>query len=432
MILSSEVLQNGLFGMAVLRPQALFGLDGMDPLVHALIWSLSANTIMFVLVSSYTKANPLEQLQGALFVDVFQNRSDESTRFEPGQVRAEDLFVLAQRILGTTPARELFDEMARAQGLYQGLPQPTDAMILQLEQVLSGSVGAASAHAMVAQVAGYGNISMTELIDIADETQKLIETSRELSEKSSALSRTTTQLRDANKRLRRLDQQKDDFLSQVSHELRTPMTSIRSFSELLLEDRDLPEDERKRFVGIINEESLRLTRLLDEILDMSRLESGSIELEMESRDAEAIIDGALNALDGIIRKKNITISRYSEANEIPHIMVNEDRCLQVLINLLSNAIKYNTSKQPKITIRCHTTNSLLYIDIADNGGGVSRDDADTVFDKFSRGKRGSLDQGAGLGLAISRTIARHMGGDLTLEFNDDDSSYFRLGVRLVR
>ncbi len=410
----------------------MFGLDGMDPLVHALIWSLSANTIMFVLVSSYTKANPLEQLQGALFVDVFHNRSDESTRFEPGQVRVEDLFVLAQRILGSTPARELFDDMARAQGFNQGLPQPTDAMILQLEQVLSGSVGAASAHAMVAQVAGYGNISMTELIDIADETQKLIETSRELSEKSSALSRTTTQLRDANKRLRRLDQQKDDFLSQVSHELRTPMTSIRSFSELLLEDRDLPDEERQRFVGIINEESLRLTRLLDEILDMSRLESGSIELEMESLDAETIIDGALNALDGIIRKKNITISRYSEANEIPQIMVNEDRCLQVLINLLSNAIKYNTSKQPKITIRCHTTNSQLYIDIADNGGGVSRDDADTVFDKFSRGKRGSLDQGAGLGLAISRTIARHMGGDLTLEFNDDDSSFFRLRARLVR
>ena len=123
-------------------------------MVHAVIWSLGANALAFMVVSSLSEASPLDRLQGALFVDVFRNRPGETTRFEPGQAKVEDLFVLAQRILGTEPARRLFDSMALEQGLAGVLPWPTDAMIVQLERVLAGNVGAASAHAMVARVAG--------------------------------------------------------------------------------------------------------------------------------------------------------------------------------------------------------------------------------------------------------------------------------------
>ena len=154
-IVSAEVLQNGLFGVQALRPQALFGLVDVDPLVHAVIWSLGTNTLVFMIVSTLSGASPLDRLQGALFVDVFRNPTDGTTRFEPGQTNVEDLFVLAQRILGTGPARRLFDTMASEQGLASGLPRPTDAMILQLERVLAGNVGAASAHAMVARIARF-------------------------------------------------------------------------------------------------------------------------------------------------------------------------------------------------------------------------------------------------------------------------------------
>ncbi len=424
-LLDSEMLTHGPFGIAALTPQSLFGLDGLDPLVHALVWSLGTNTLTFMVVSSLTEAKPLELLQGALFVDVFRDMPNESTRFEPGQAHAEDLFVLAQRILGTGPARKLFDKMAWEQGLTSGLPNPTAAIIVQLERVLAGSVGAASAHAMVGRVAGRGSISMTELIDIADETQRLIETSRELSEKSTELTTTTTQLREANDRLRQLDAQKDDFLSQVSHELRTPMTSIRSFSEILLSAEAVTDDERMRFVSIIHEESQRLTRLLDEILDMGRLEAGTLDIPLGNVDAGRVIDAAINSLDGVIRKKQVTIHRQLSDGPIM-VKANEDRMQQVLINLLSNAIKYNTAKQPEIHVRSKTAGDSLNIDISDNGGGVRREEAATVFEKFSRGRRSKLDQGAGLGLSISRAIARTMGGDLTLEFAADQTSYFRL------
>jgi Na+/proline symporter/nitrogen-specific signal transduction histidine kinase len=424
-ILGEDVLANGLFGFAALRPQALFGLVGYDPLVHAVIWSLGANSLVFMIVSSLSEASPLDRLQGALFVDVFRNRSDETTRFEPGQAKSEDLFVLAQRILGTEPARRLFDSMAREQGVTNGLPRPGDAMILQLERVLAGNVGAASAHAMVARVAGRGSISMTELIDIADETQRLIETSRELSSKSAELTMMANELRKANQQLRQLDLQKDEFLSQVSHELRTPMTSIRSFSEILLSAESVTDEERQRFIGIIHEESQRLTRLLDEILDMSRLEAGILEMPLDSVDANEVIDAAIDTLDGLIRKKQVKLHRQLSPG-IARVQANEDRMQQILINLISNSIKYNISEQPEIVVRSEANADSLFIDISDNGGGVRREEAVKIFEKFSRGHRSKLDHGAGLGLSISRAIARAMGGDLTLEFVDDETSFFRL------
>jgi Na+/proline symporter/nitrogen-specific signal transduction histidine kinase len=413
-LLSEAVLNDGLWGIEALRPRALLGLEGFDPLIHALVWSVGANTLLFLIVSGLTNPHPLERLQGALFIDVFRG----------------DLFVLAQRILGTEPARELFDEMARGQGRASGLPYPTDTVIARLERELAGSVGAASANAMVSRVAGHETVSMTELIDIADETQRLIETSRQLSQKSAELERAARQLREANERLRTLDAQKDDFLSQVSHELRTPMTSIRSFSEILLGDEPVSEDERERFIAIINDESLRLTRLLDEILDINRLEAGTIDLPMGPTDPEAAIAAALGTVSGVARKYGVTVCRDPAPDGVM-VQANEDRLRQALINLLSNAVKYNSAEAPEIRVHPHARGSFLNIDIIDNGGGVSAEEATVVFEKFNRGRRAGSDHGAGLGLPISRAIMRTMGGDLTVEFAADKTSFFRLRLALA-
>jgi signal transduction histidine kinase len=429
-LLSEAVLIDGLWGVEALRPRALLGLQGLDPLIHSLVWSIGANTLLFLIVSGLTDKRPLERLQGALFVDVFHSAAGETPRFVEDSATSEDLFVLAQRILGTDPAREMFDEMARRQGLTTGLPNPTDAVIAWLERELTGSVGAASAHAMVRRVAGRETVSMTELIDIADETQRLIENSRQLSDKSAELERAAAQLREANKRLRTLDAEKDDFLSQVSHELRTPMTSIRSFSEVLLGDDPVSEDERNRFIAIINDESLRLTRLLDEILDISRLEAGSLDLPLGSTDPEAAIAAALGTVSGVVRKNGVTVLREPAPGGIM-VRANEDRLRQALINLLSNAVKYNGTAAPEIRVLPHASSGFLNIDVIDNGGGVSAHEAATVFEKFNRGSRSGRDHGAGLGLPISRAIMRTLGGELTVEFAPGGTSFFRLRLALA-
>ena len=428
-LLSAATIADGPWGVALLRPEALFGLIGLDPLVHALVWSLGANTVLFLAISALSEAHPLERLQGAQFVDVFSASAQQQAGFAPGAAKAEDLFVLAQRIFGTDRARVLFDEMARAQGRAFGLPAPTPPMIGRLERELAGSVGAASAHAMVGRIAGDRNLSMSELMEIADETQQLIETSRELSEKSAELERAARQLREANERLRRLDAQKDDFLSQVSHELRTPMTSIRSFSEILL-GKDLSASDRARFNTIIHSESLRLTRLLDEILDISQLEAGTLDLPLTEVDARTALDGAVDTVTGLAEARRIRIEGPMPGRKAL-VRANDDRLRQVLINLLSNAIKYNSHPEPVITVSQSIEGETARIDVSDNGGGVSASEAATIFEKFSRGSRAQRDQGAGLGLPISHAIMRKMGGDLTVVFRPDGSSFFRVTLQRI-
>ncbi len=423
--MSADVIANGPWGIEMLRPYALLGMNEDDPLIHALVWSIGVNTIVFMVVSVVTTAAPLEQLQGAQFVDVFRIDHGGSGTFNPGTARVEDLFILAQRILGTVAAQRLFNEMARDQGRLTGLPLPNAKVMLRLERELAGSVGAASAHAMVGRIAGDRTVGIAELMNIAGETQRLIETSRQLAEKSAEFEEAAAQLSEANDLLRTLDAQKDEFLSQVSHELRTPMTSIRSFSEILLGEDPVTPEDRTRFAQIIHEESLRLTRLLDEILDISRLESGNLDLPTTGLDAVEAVRTVLDGFTGLIRDRSINVG--FEAPEAPHaVTANADRLRQVLINLLSNAMKYNDAETQRIDILLGQHNDNVTIDVIDNGGGIGRDEAETVFQKFIRGARAGRDQGAGLGLPISRALMRAMGGDLTVEFSADGSSYFRL------
>lgn len=427
-LLGPGIAEAGPWGIAALRPQALLGLAGRDPLVHALVWSLGLNALLFVAVSALTRAGSIEESQGARFVDVYREGAEAAPRFAPDADAPEALRALAERILGPSHAHALLTEIARGQGRASGLPAPTDAAIARLERELAGSVGAASAHALVTRIAGGEALPLTALMDIADESQRQIETSRQLAEKSEALERAAAALGEANDRLRKLDQQKDAFLAQVSHELRTPMTAIRSFSEILLDTPDLSAEERARFLRIIHEETLRLTRLLDELLDLGRLEAGHFEVPTAPMAPAEALRSAVDCVSGLTRERGVMIEMGPLAET--EAVANPDRLRQVIVNLLSNALKYNANPRPRIRLACTETAAGILIDVIDNGGGVSREEAATVFEKFARGTRAHLDQGAGLGLPISRAIMRRMGGDLTVEFNPDGTSFFR--IRLAR
>ena len=426
---SSSVISDGPFGVEALRPQALFGLTGMDPLVHSIVCSIGANVLLFLTVSVLTEENALERIQAVRFVDVFRSPAGGNVTFRADSRDVEALFVLAQRILGRDAALRLFERLAMDQGRTQGLPEPTDLVLQRLERELAGSVGAASAHAMVTQITGQVPVGMNQLIDIADETQRLIETSRQLREKSAELEETARKLREANELLRTADARKDDFLSQVSHELRTPMTSIRSFSEILRDPDGVAVSDRQRFIGIINEESNRLTRLLDEILDLSRLEAGNLDVPLHQTDVHRLADDTIDTVTALASQNGVTLARALGARACL-AQANPDRLRQVLLNLLSNAIKYNQHASPEVRIRSMNEGDRLHIDVIDNGGGVTAPESRTIFEKFSRGSRAHLDQGAGLGLPISRALMQAMGGDLTVEFAEDGTSFFRATLDL--
>ncbi len=424
-LLSAEVIAEGPFGIGLLRPHALLGSDIDDPLVHATLWSMAVNVGALVIGSLLSRPSALEQLQAKLFTDVFSLSSAEMGLGRTA--KSEDLFELAQRILGRETAWHMFTEIARSQGKPQGLPDPAPELTERLEKALAGAIGASSAHAMVSQISGHGTVSVPELIRMADETAQIVEYAHRIEEKSRELEETAAELQRANDRLRAISEQKDAFLSQVSHELRTPMTSIRSFAEILREGREVEADQAQRFVSIIHEESQRLTRLLDEILDVSVLETGRGPLHREPLVIGEVLDQALAATEPLMRREGVQLINAPGAAH--RVMADRDRLAQVFINVLSNAVKYGRGDPPAIVIQTQAQGEEVSVLIADNGPGIPEADRERVFEKFSRLGSATLAGSAGLGLPISREIMRNLGGDLVLEPGGPGA---RFRVRLPR
>ncbi|MDG1339386.1 MAG: sensor histidine kinase [Paracoccaceae bacterium] len=406
-VMSEALLAQGPFGIGWLRPQALFGIEGLDPVVHAVLWSMLLNTSVFCVGSVLSFPSPVERLQGAQIVNVFEHSSGPRG-WSRGTPAAEDLLVMVQRILGSRQAQTVFEQEANRQELSGYLPEITPDFLERLERELAGSVGAATAHAMISQILGGAAVSVEDLIAVADETAQMMEYSSRLEAQSVELTRTARQLRDANDKLTALSIQKDGFLSQISHELRTPMTSIRSFSELLRDD-DVSDVERQKFAGIMHDEAIRLTRLLDDLLDLSVLENGQVHLNLQDGNLRDIIDRALVASKQDASLKVVRAPDHER--ELLHTDL--DRLGQVFINLVANAQKYCDADRPTLEIAVSRSGPDVFVDFIDNGTGIPRKHQAVIFEKFSRLSDQAAAGGAGLGLAICREIMERLGGSIT-------------------
>ncbi|AXI50872.1 MULTISPECIES: sensor histidine kinase [unclassified Sulfitobacter] len=407
--LSVATFQDGLFGMTWLRPEALFGINGLDPTVHAVIWSLSLNALVFVAVSLFSFPAPVERLQGAQFVNIFDH-STAARGWSASVAASEDLMIMAQRILGPAEAQGFFRAQAQLQEKSDGLPEPTPRFVQALERELAASVGAATAHAMVSQLVGGASVSVQDLLAVADESAQMLEYSSQLEIKSRELTDTAAKLRRANDKLTQLSHQKDSFLSQISHELRTPMTSIRSFSEILRDAQGLGPEEKTRYASIIHSETIRLTRLLDDLLDLSVLENGEVSLNRQRGSLRDVLDQAVTTARAA-NTRAITIDRDLPGEEVM-LETDLDRLVQVFINLITNAQKYCVADDPQLSIRAHQQGPRIIVDLIDNGAGIDAASQELIFEKFSR-LPGQGGEGAGLGLAICREIIKRLQGDIS-------------------
>jgi len=405
-ILPAQVLAQGPFGIGWLRPQGLFGVSGMDPLVHALFWSMTLNTIAFCAGSLASFPKPQERLQGAQFVNVFDHNPNAQGWFN-GAAEAEDLLVMAQRILGPKQAQGLFLRAAERQGKAGFLPDISPEFLQRLERELAGSVGAATGHAMIGQIVGGASVSVDDLMAVADETAQMLEYSNQLEAKSAELGRTARQLSEVNEKLTDLSVQKDAFLSQISHELRTPMTSIRAFSEILHEG-GMSKKEREKYAMIIHDETIRLTRLLDNLLDLSVLENGQVELDIQKVDLSEVIERSVvrAGVEGdLVIRRDLGATKHQ-------LCTDADRLSQVFINLIANSRKYCAAPAPELRITARQTETRIEVDFIDNGAGIPTKSQPMIFEKFSRLGDHRAAGGAGLGLAISREIMTNLGGSI--------------------
>ena len=381
---------------------------GIDQLAGSIFLSLAVNTLVFITLSLAVMPSPVERLQGLAFVNAVEPVAPAAT---PRAGGAEPLLAVARSVWGAEPALRYFQAEAAAQGKSGYLPDLTARFLTRLERRLAGSVGAATAHAMVGRVAGGAALSVADLMEVAGEARRAQEETRRLESASAELERTAGQLREANEKLTALSVQKDAFLGQISHELRTPMTSIRAFSDILKSD-DLPEPDRIRFAGIIHAEAGRLTRLLDDLLDLSVLEAGKATLNVSVTNLHDLIERAVAAASATRPERIFTLDRSPVSEHMP-VITDADRLLQVIINVISNARKYCDAERPVLTIRTRKPEGQgPQIDIIDNGSGIDASRQGLIFEKFSRLNDPARAGGAGLGLAICREIMQALGGNI--------------------
>ncbi|HEX8988402.1 MAG TPA: sensor histidine kinase [Rhodocyclaceae bacterium] len=421
----------GLFGMDLLRPQQLFGLAGLDEISHCMFWSLLANVGAYLGFSLRRAPDAREARQMRLFVDASQRYHGLGEW--RGGARVADLLPLAARWLGPERAREAFERYAASRGIASIEELPADTGLVHFaESLLAGAIGSASAHAMVASVMQEEPLSLDEVMSILDEASQLRTHSRELEEKSRQLEKASAELREANQRLRELDRMKDDFISTVTHELRTPLTSIRAFSEMLHDDPRLELAERERFLGIIVGETERLSRLINQILDLAKLESGRAELDHVEVDLGDVARESLASFTQVFRDQGIIVELEAPAQPLV-VLADRDRLIQVLLNLLSNAAKFVPAGSGRVWLQVARAGGQAGIAVTDNGPGIRPDERESIFEKFRQGGRDVMTdkpQGTGLGLPISRQIIEHFGGRLWAESAPGGGARFKFMLPL--
>lgn len=434
--LFTSVVEHGPLGLTSLKPEILFGVDIGDPLVHALIWSYIANISAFLIVSFLGTFRPIDRLQMTLFVDAFRHSTNKEQNVWERSAKVDDLVALSERMLGKKRSENLFKEHARSQGIQEVTPTVDPQLISKVELALAGTIGAASARVLVSGVVQGDAIELDEVIKILDETQQVVEYSQKLEEKSKELQVTAAELQQANFQLKRMDKLKDDFLSRVSHELRTPMTSIRSMSEILKEEliqsvsqqqeSSTHQTDVNRFLDIIVSECERLTRLLNEILDLSTLENEEQSHPYSTKHIRPalILVSTIESMQGLATQLGVKLDCQALHTK-SLISADEDRLKQVLINLVSNALKFNDHQKPWVKVKGYKKNNSYMIEVADNGPGIAADDHEVIFSKFGRGTVGRssntddeqrlLTTSTGLGLAISKQIILRFKGEIHVQ-----------------
>jgi Na+/proline symporter/nitrogen-specific signal transduction histidine kinase len=406
--LGQDLLAHGAFGLALLRPEALFGLKGLDYLTHSLFWSLLANAGLYVTVSLWRAPAARETSQALLFVDVFRRTASSDPVFWRGRARVADLLPLLGRFLGVARAQALFDDYARRRGAPHRDALPPDAALVQfVETQLAGAIGSASARVMVASVVEEESLALDDVMRILDEASQIRAYSQRLEQ-------VTAELKQANEQLKSLDKLKDDFMSSVTHELRTPLTSIRALTELMRDDPEMPAEQRQEFLGIVVSETERLSRLVNQVLDMAKIESGHAEWHTADVDPKALVQQAAQTTREMFRERGAVLE-LELPEHVPTIRADADRLTQVLLNLLSNAAKFVPQPGGRVQLRLTLDAQALRVEVHDNGPGVPAEQHALIFEKFRQGGDAlNRPQGTGLGLPISRQIVEHFGGRMGL------------------
>ncbi|MDX2305390.1 MAG: sensor histidine kinase [Microscillaceae bacterium] len=429
--LPQDIVEQGLWGLFWLKPGALFGLSDLDPISHAMFWSLLFNIAAYVGLSFGIEQDANDANQAEIFVNIHRYAQEDGVIYWQAKARIQDLEFILNDFLGKERTQLALKEYSQIYGVQWRNSTQADAnFIVFCEKLLAGTIGVSAARTMMNSVVSQNEeIRIEEVLHILKESQELIALNKALEEKSEALEQATGELQQVNENLQDLDQRKNEFISTVTHELRTPITSIRAFSEILYDNDDIELDEKKHFLNTIIKETHRTERLINQVLELERLESGTETLHIHSLDLNEIIRDALDTFKQVIRERQMNILLKLTDN-LPPILGDRDKLMQVFINLLSNAVKFCNKETCIIEIHSELVQSQIRVSVMDNGRGIKKELHQLIFEKFFQAKDQHIrkPKGSGLGLAICKKILQSHKGDIFVE--SEEGEYTKMLVIL--
>ena len=409
----TSFITNGLLGIKLLKPLQLFGLDYLQPVPHALFWSLFFNFMIYIGVSVSFKGNYRERNYAEMFLDINKYINMHENAFVwKGTAYRNDIEKVLIKFLGeerTKRAMNIFNVKYNV----DKNEELADARLIKFsENLLTGHIGTASAKILISSVVKEEKITLPEVLKILEESRENIIINKKLIETSKELKEISIKLQNANFSLMEKDKQKDEFLDTVTHELRTPITAIRASSEILHDDNEIPEELRKQFLQNIISESDRLNRLIDKILDLEKFETGRQIVNFDAHKVLEIIENAIEPLQQLIANKDIHI--HVEGNSSLKADFDEDRIVQVVTNLISNAIKFCPETKGLISLAIYDKSEYIQIEVSDNGKGIAANHFESIFDKFYQSSNQNFikPMGSGLGLAICKQIIEYHKGKI--------------------
>ena len=241
----------------------------------------------------------------------------------------------------------------------------------------------------------------------------------------------TLELEEAKTRAEESDHLKSAFLASMSHELRTPLNSIIGFTGILIQGMAGPlTDEQKKQLGMVKGSASHLLELINDVLDISKIEAGRIDVHGESFKVDLLLVMAVSSLRPFAEKKGLVLNHTIEPN-LPSLHSDKRRLEQVLLNLINNAIKF--TNQGSVQVNCYRRDSSLVIDVIDTGIGINEKDLNTIFETFRQIDTGldRVKEGSGLGLAISKKLSELLGGTLNVKSEIGAGSTFSVVLPLT-
>ena len=382
-----------------------FKIPYLETIPQVFFWSLLANATVFTIISVSSKGNYRERNYAEIYVDINRYiQNHEGAYIWKGKANVSDIRRILVRFLGDKKTKQALKIFNLKYNIDDENDTADSRFIKFSENLLSGRIGTASAKILIEGVTKEDKISLPEVLKILEESKENITLNRKLTEQSRQLRRLSDDLRSANSSLIEKDKQKDDFLDSVTHELRTPITAIRAAGEILLDDDDIPLEIKKDFLENIISESDRLNEIINDILYLDKLESGTIKLNINKNNIIDTYHKALKPIYHLIQQKNIHHSEINLLND-NEFYYDEARIIQVFQNILGNAYKF-TEESGMIQVKFQEKDNLLKIGIFNTGKKIPDEDIDLIFDKFYQSKHQNIRKpvGTGLGLAICKKI----------------------------